>query len=73
MHEIFFENLRNPARIRRAGLLRQFRAGQVYSASTSSKFSKISRSIPDTAVLFISIIKFPSRPALRFYFSTTYS
>jgi hypothetical protein len=24
MHEIFFENFRNPARIRRAGLMRQF-------------------------------------------------
>jgi hypothetical protein len=24
MHEFFFENLRNPARIRRAGLIRQF-------------------------------------------------
>jgi hypothetical protein len=32
----FPENLRNPARIRRAGLTRQFRPGQVYS--NSSKF-----------------------------------
>jgi hypothetical protein len=31
MHEFFFENLRNPARNRRAGLMRQFRPGQVYS------------------------------------------
>ena len=38
----------------------------------TSKFSKFSRS---TQVLLdlISIIKFPSRPALRFYFSTKYS
>jgi hypothetical protein len=27
----FLENLRNPARCRRAGLMRQFRPGQVYS------------------------------------------
>jgi hypothetical protein len=31
MHEIFLENLRNPAHNRRAGLMRQFRTGQVYS------------------------------------------
>ena len=35
MHEFFFENLRNPARIRCAGLMRQFRPGQVYSRSTN--------------------------------------
>jgi hypothetical protein len=28
MHEIFPENLRNPAHDRRAGLMRQFRPGQ---------------------------------------------
>ena len=32
MHEFFPENLRNPARSRRAGLMRQFRPGQVYSS-----------------------------------------
>ena len=31
MHEFFFENLRNPARSRRAGLMRQFRSGQLDS------------------------------------------
>jgi hypothetical protein len=31
MHEIFFENLRNPARNRRAGLMRQFRFRQLDS------------------------------------------
>jgi hypothetical protein len=31
MHEIFFENLRNPARILRAGLMRQFSSGQLDS------------------------------------------
>jgi hypothetical protein len=31
MREFFFENLRNPARNRRAGLMRQFRPGQLYS------------------------------------------
>jgi hypothetical protein len=31
MHEIFFENLRYPALIRRAGLMRQFRSGQLDS------------------------------------------
>jgi hypothetical protein len=33
MHEIFFENLRNPAHIRRAGLMRQFCPDQVYSTA----------------------------------------
>jgi hypothetical protein len=28
-HDFFFENLRNPARIRRGGLMRQFRSGQL--------------------------------------------
>ena len=31
MHNFFFENLRNPARSRRAGLMRQFRSGQLDS------------------------------------------
>ena len=32
LHDFFFlENLRNPARNRRAGLMRQFRSGQLYS------------------------------------------
>ena len=31
MHEFFFENLRNPARNRRAGLMRQFCPGQLDS------------------------------------------
>jgi hypothetical protein len=31
MHEIFFENLRNPAHIRRAGLMRQFSFSQLNS------------------------------------------
>jgi hypothetical protein len=31
MHDFFFEKLRNPARSRRAGLMRQFRSGQLYS------------------------------------------
>jgi hypothetical protein len=31
MHEIFPENLRNPAQHRRAGLMRQFRPGQLDS------------------------------------------
>jgi hypothetical protein len=34
MHNFFFENLRNPAHNRRAGLMRQFRTGQVYSKLT---------------------------------------
>jgi hypothetical protein len=34
MHEFFFENLRNPARSRRAGLMRQFRSGQLNSSAT---------------------------------------
>jgi hypothetical protein len=34
MHEIFFEKLRNPARSRRAGLMRQFRSGQLDSTDT---------------------------------------
>ena len=33
MHEIFFENLRNPARIRRVGLMREFRSGQLDSST----------------------------------------
>ena len=35
MHEFFFENLRNPARSRRAGLMRQFRSGQLDSIEIS--------------------------------------
>ena len=31
MHDFFPENLRNPARSRRAGLMRQFRSGQLDS------------------------------------------
>jgi hypothetical protein len=31
MHDFFFENLRNPARSRCAGLMRQFRSGQLDS------------------------------------------
>jgi hypothetical protein len=31
MHELFFRKLRNPARNRRAGLMRQFCPDQVYS------------------------------------------
>jgi hypothetical protein len=31
MHDFFFEKLRNAAHSRRAGLMRQFRTGQVYS------------------------------------------
>jgi hypothetical protein len=31
VHEFFFENLRNPARIRRAGVMRQFPSGQLDS------------------------------------------
>ena len=31
MHEIFFENLRNPARFRRASAMRQFPTGQLDS------------------------------------------
>jgi hypothetical protein len=31
MHEIFFEHLRNPARYRRAGAMRQFHPGQLDS------------------------------------------
>jgi hypothetical protein len=37
MHETFLENLRNPAHIRRAGLMRQFSSLQIYSSAT--KFS----------------------------------
>jgi hypothetical protein len=40
MHEFFFENLRNPARIRRAGLMRQFRPDQVYSTLPGYAFYK---------------------------------
>jgi hypothetical protein len=35
MHEFFPENLRNPARNRRAGLMRQFRSGQLDSIAMS--------------------------------------
>jgi hypothetical protein len=34
MHEFFPAKLRNPAHNRRAGLMRQFRTGQVYSMYT---------------------------------------
>jgi hypothetical protein len=36
MHEIFSENLRNPAHNRRAGLMRQFSSSQLYSISLDS-------------------------------------
>jgi len=35
LHEIFFEDLRNPARAYRAGLMRQFRFGQLDSTHNS--------------------------------------
>jgi hypothetical protein len=35
MHEFFFENLRNPARSRRVGLIRQFCPNHVYSSAKS--------------------------------------
>jgi hypothetical protein len=39
MHEFFFlENLRNPAQNRRAGLMRQFRPGQVYSTAVHAAY-----------------------------------
>jgi hypothetical protein len=38
MHEFFFENLRNPARSRRAGLMRQFRSSQLDSSGCESSF-----------------------------------
>jgi hypothetical protein len=40
MHELFFENLRNPARSRRAGLKRQFRSGQLDSSRDNSMRTK---------------------------------
>jgi hypothetical protein len=33
MHEFFPEKLRNPARMRRAGLMRQFSSGQLDSSN----------------------------------------
>jgi hypothetical protein len=33
----FFEKLRNPARIRRAGLMRQFRSGQLDSNAIDTR------------------------------------
>jgi hypothetical protein len=41
MHEFFFENLRNPARSRRAGLMRQFRSGQLDSRGFVCVFEKL--------------------------------
>ena len=41
MHEFFFENLRNPAHNRRAGLMRQFSSGQLYSTITKFKESDV--------------------------------
>ena len=41
MHEFFFENLRNPARDRRAGAMRQFPTDQVHSTCVHS-FTKFS-------------------------------
>ena len=37
MHEFFFENLRNPARNRRADLMRQFRSGQLVSTRVDAR------------------------------------
>jgi hypothetical protein len=38
MHEFSPKKLRNPARNRRAGLMRQFRSGQLDSMVTESEF-----------------------------------
>jgi hypothetical protein len=39
MHKFFPENLRNPARSRRAGLMRQFRFGQLDSTQQQTTIS----------------------------------
>ena len=41
MHDFFFENLRNPARIRRAGLMRQFCPGQLDSRGLDSSCTRV--------------------------------
>jgi hypothetical protein len=51
MHEFFFENLQNPAHIRRAGLMRQFSSDQLYS-------SMLRLDLVNTRVLYIST-KYP--------------
>ena len=53
MHEFFSENLRNPAHIRRAGLMRQFSSGQLYSIQVhvATKFS-ITGTILGTVLYF---------------------
>jgi hypothetical protein len=51
MHEIFFENLRNPARIRLAGIMRQFCPSQVYSARRDREKIQYTVALIDSASL----------------------
>jgi hypothetical protein len=64
MHEFFFENLRNPARNRRAGLMHQFRPGQVYSINMhlTPNGAADSRSDRSRIVRIVRIV----RPAVLF-------
>jgi hypothetical protein len=51
MHEFFHENVRNPAHNRRAGLMRQFSSGQLYSTpkpTVLDRTSKNGKSTTDT-------------------------
>jgi hypothetical protein len=45
MHEMFFENLRNPARVRRAGVMRKCFMNHVYS--NAAKLSKTGVKLDD--------------------------
>jgi hypothetical protein len=51
MHKFFSENLRNPARSRRAGLMRQFRTGQVYS--TVRPYTAVPRQLSAIPIRFL--------------------
>jgi hypothetical protein len=58
MHEFFFENLRNPARIRRAGVMRQFPTNQVYSTSTRRGAKVDSECFKSSNLLLVDVLNF---------------
>ena len=54
MHEFFFENLRNPARIRRASLMRQFSSSQLNSSVIMDRWRKTTAVFVSSEKLFVS-------------------
>ena len=57
MHEIFSENLRNPARGRREGAMRQFPTSQVYSTAVYTD-EAVGRLAPLTYTVSLKLLYF---------------